>query len=199
MNLKEQTIDTYSRSAKALAEKFDSQAPRTEDIEYVFSFCAKENPHVLEIGCGSGRDAQEICKHTNNYEGLDISKELLEYAQKKLPHQTFVLADIENFAFPADIDIVFAFASLIHVPKESFTSIMEKLFNSINEGGLLFISLKHSTEYQEVTKTDEFGTRTYWHYAQSDIQEIAPQFSLLHTTIQDVRGQIWIDVLLQKK
>lgn len=199
MDHKAETIDTYNKSADALARKFDSQGARTEDINYVFSFCSKGNPSVLEVGCGNGRDAEEICKRTNDYEGVDISEGLLSLAKKRLPERSFTLADIETFAFPSNVDIVFAFASLIHVPQESFARILQRVFSSLNNQGLIFISLKHSPEYQEITKMDEFGTRTYWHYSQGDIEKIAHKFSILSVSIKDVRGQAWMDVLLQKK
>ncbi len=198
MSVKTETVDTYNKSARALAEKFNAIGPRVEDINYVFSHSGKTNPFVVEIGCGNGRDAQEIIKRTNNYLGLDISPELLAIAKENLPEATFTVADVEEFIFPKDIDIVFAFASLIHVPKESFLNIMEQLFESVTKHGLVFVSLKYSDVYEQVTKEDEFGTRTYWHYSQSDVQNLAAGFTVTHTSIQEVAGQIWIDVLYQK-
>ncbi len=199
MSLKIQTIETYNTSADALAKKFDDLGARTEDINYVFSLCEKKNPFVLEIGCGNGRDAVEICKRTNNYEGIDVSEKLIDIAKMNLPTAHLTVADIEEFTFPPNLDIVFAFASLIHVPKESFKKIMAELFTSMEKHGLVFISLKHSTSYEQVTKNDEFGVRTYWHYSPSDLEEVASGFSIAHTTVHNLRGQIWMDVLYQKR
>lgn len=198
MSVKTETVDTYNKSAAALAKKFNAIGARVEDIEYVFSYCGKSNPFVLEIGCGNGRDAQEIIKRTNNYLGVDISQELLSIAQKSLPETIFTVADVEDFVFPKNIDIVFAFASLIHVPKESFLNIMGQLFGSVTKHGLVFVSLKYSDVYEQVTKEDEFGTRTYWHYSQSDVQNLVAGFTVAHTSIQEIAGQMWIDVLYQK-
>ena len=198
MSLKQETVNTYNISAEGLAKKFDAIGPRVKDIDYVFSHCEKENPTVLEIGCGNGRDAREICKRTNKYLGIDISVELLKIARYDLPNIDFQYADVEEYMFPKNIDIVFAFASLIHVPRESFQKILQNIFSSLSENGLLFISLKYSDHYQEVTKTDEFGTRTYWYYSQEDIVEIAKQFLLESVTIQNVQDQLWMDVLLRK-
>lgn len=198
MDLKAQTVETYNKSARALAQKFNSQGARIEDIDYVFSICGKNNPRVFEIGCGNGRDAAEICKRTTSYEAIDISEELIRLAKETVPQGTFTVADVEVYTFPPNIDIVFSFASLIHVPKESFKEILDKIHLSLNEKGLLFISLKYSPVYQQVTKTDEFGTRTYWHYSPQDIAHLAFRYTTLHTTIHDVRGQVWMDILLQK-
>lgn len=195
---KSETVKTYNDSAEALAKKFDALT-RVHDIDYVFSLCKKENPSVYEIGCGNGRDAEEISKHTNNYHGIDISEKLLALAKEKNPTLDFTVDDVETIEFPNNIDIVFAFASLIHVKKESFSKIMNNLFQSVNPDGLVFISLKYSPDYEEVTKTDEFGTRTYWHYSENDVTTMASGFEVLKITRQDVHNQEWIDVLCQKK
>jgi SAM-dependent methyltransferase len=199
MSPKEQTVETYNTSAEALAQRYNMQGARIDDIEYVFSMQDKQNPSVFEIGCGNGRDAEEICKRTDNYTGIDISEKFIEMAKTRLPGHNFILADVEKYNFPENIDIVFAFASLIHVPKESFKKITSKLFSSANTNGLVFISLKYAEIYTEITKDDEFGTRTYWHYSQSDVAELASDFSIVHVTIQEAVGQIWLDVLFQKK
>jgi SAM-dependent methyltransferase len=197
MSKKQTTIDTYNNSAEALANKFNMYS-RVEDITYIFSLISKSNPTVLEIGCGNGRDAEDIIKHTNNYTGVDVSDGLIAIAKKRLPETTFVVADVEEYSFPKGIDVVFAFASLIHTPKESFRNILKRIYESLNEGGVIFISLKYSDEYVEITKEDEFGTRTYWHYCQDDIDEIKGNFKILRTTINEIRGQIWMDVCLKK-
>jgi trans-aconitate methyltransferase len=199
MDLKAQTVETYNKSAQALAKKFNDQGARVEDIEYVFSMCEqKNNPRVFEIGCGNGRDALEICKRTNAYQAIDISEELIRLAKEAVPYGNFKVADVEGYSFPSNIDIVFSFASLIHVPKENLKAIFSEIYDSLCEKGLLFVSLKHSPTYQQITKTDEFGTRTYWHYSPEDIAQTASQYKMIHTTIHELRGQVWMDILLQK-
>lgn len=199
MDLKTQTIDTYNKSAQALTDKFNSQPARIHDIELAFSKLHKENPFVIEIGCGNGRDAEEICKRTNNYTGMDVSEKLIDIAKARLPGKHFIVADVETFEFPPNIDIVFSFASLIHVSKESMKVILERIYNSLSPNGLVFVSLKYSDSYVQVTKDDEFGTRTYWHYSEQDIYDIAPQFSFESLLHSNVRGQAWIEILLRKK
>jgi SAM-dependent methyltransferase len=198
MTPKEETVATYNKSARALTEKFNSQPARKQDINLVFSNLKKENPFVIEIGCGNGRDAEEICKHTNKYLGMDISEKLIEIAKERLPDQHFIVEDVETFEFPSNIDAVLAFASLIHVPKETLAIILKRIHTSLNEGGLLFISLKETPFYQEVTKEDDYGTRTYWHYSESDIREIASQFNFESIMHSNIRGQAWMEILLRK-
>ena len=198
MNKKEQTVNTYNASAEALANKFDSQGARIKDIETTLAFIKKDNPKVLEIGCGNGRDAQEICKRTNNYIGIDISEKLVELARQKVPLATFEVVDIETFEFPKELDVIFAFASLIHVQKNELREILAKALSTLNSGGVFLLSMKYADTYQESTKEDEFGVRTYYLYSQEDIKELAIGFTILKNELYDLRGQMWLEVLLQK-
>jgi SAM-dependent methyltransferase len=198
MDKKTQTVQTYNQSAKELAKKFDDLGARVSDIEEGFRLVNKENPKVLEIGCGNGRDAEEIIKKTNDYLGIDISEELIKLAREKVPEGHFEIADTVFFDFPAGLDIVFAFASLIHITKEEFKVVLGKLFNSLNDNGIVRISLKYSNTYKEITEESEFGTRTYYHYSQEDIKEISNGFKIVKSEVFDKGRTTWLEIILQK-
>ncbi len=198
MEKKLETIKTYRESAKALADKFDGLGARVADIEETFAAIHKEHPSVLEIGCGNGRDAAEILKRTNGYLGVDVSEELIKLAKEKNPQGNFVVADIEDYSFPKDIDAIFAFASLIHVPKESLKKIFADGREALNPGGVFRLSMKQAPEYSETTKNDEFGTRTYYLYSKEDIEECAQGYTVLKSEVHQLRDQAWVEVLLQK-
>lgn len=194
------TIETYNKNAKALADKFDSIGPRISDIEEVLKSVHKENPFVLEIGCGNGRDAKEILRRTNQYLGMDISDELIRLAKEKNPEGVFIVADIEDYSFPNNLDAIIAFASFIHIPKDSFRRVLEKAFDALNPGGIFRISLKHADKYSEITNEDKFGTRTYYHYSEDDVMECAHGYDIQKIELNYITSQetMWLEVLLQK-
>ncbi len=198
MEKKTQTIKTYNQSAVELARKFDKIGVRVADIEETFALIKKENPKVLELGCGNGRDAQEIVKRTNDYCGMDISEELIRLANEKVPGARFELGDISAASFPEEVDIVFAFASLIHLTKEECKTVLSKLRNSMNTGGVIRISVKYNPVYKEITQDDEFGTRTYYLYSQEDIEELASEFTIIKLEIVEGINTQWLETILQK-
>ncbi len=192
-----ETINTYKDSAEALARKFDSMGVREGDVREVFELLP-QNPDVLEIGCGNGRDASEILKHTSSYLGIDVSPQLIALAREKNPQGTFEIADVEQYAFPHNLDAIFAFASLIHLPKESFQRVLDACREALKPGGVLRLSMKRADIYTETTKEDEFGTRTYYLYSEKDIEEAAKGYRILKNGTQIVGKQVWLEVLLQK-
>lgn len=197
MNGKTQTIRTYNQSALSLAKKFDGLGARLSDIEETLTL-VKSNPNVLEIGCGNGRDAQEICKRTAHYLGIDISEKLIELAREKVPRGRFEIADIETYRFPHGLDVVFAFASLIHTPKDILKTVFTEIFDALNVGGVFRLSMKQGDDYREITKEDEFGIRTYYLYSTKDVEELGTGFSIIKNELNQLKGQTWLEMLLQK-
>lgn len=198
MNKKEQTTNTYNTRANELAKKFDSLGARVSDIDEALSLIKKSNPKVLEIGCGNGRDALEILKRTDDYVGIDISSKLIELAKEKNPAGTFIVADIEDYSFPTELDAIFAFASLIHVPKESLQNVFHRALVALKQGGVFRISMKYADMYKETIKEDAFGTRTFYLYSKGDIAELAHAFTIVKSDLNDRQGQMFLEILLRK-
>lgn len=197
MNPKEQTTSTYNATAVAMAEKFNGLGARVADIERGLALVKKDNPTVLEIGCGNGREAVEIIRHTPNYLGIDISEGMIELARRNAPAATFQVHDIDNYQFPAVLDIIFSFASLLHSDKEAVASILDRAYAALNDGGVFYISLKFADYHQEL-RTDKFGPRVFYFYTPDLLKELAgPRFSVIWEDIQE-REEKWFTIVLQK-
>lgn len=200
MNKKQQTIDSYNKHAKDFDKKFGGIRPRVKDIEKVFSCIKKDNPKVIEIGCSNGRDASEIIKRTNNYLGTDISKELIAIARKNVPSAKFKVIDLEDLELPKNTDIVYSFASLLHVDKEGFKKTLDSYWEKISDNGVIFISLKYCDKYKEKTTTTKFGTRTYYLYNPETLENIiGNKYTFVWKSVFDFNNQTWFDFILRKK
>ena len=163
MDDKTQHINTYNQQAKPLSEKFATIGSRLKHIKEAFSYINKPNPNVLEIGCGDGRDAAEIIKLTNNYLGIDISKSMIELAKKAVPQAKFQVNDFETMKFEKGLDIIFAFAALLHTDPKNFKNILDKIYESLNPGGIFYISVKHGDNKRKVVQ-DDYGKRIFYFY-----------------------------------
>lgn len=198
MNDKEQNIQTYDKNAQAMMKKFGDIGAKAEDVKNTFSCIKKENPKVLELGCANGRDAGEILKYTDDYLGLDYSEKFIKIAKENNPTGKFEIVDFVNYDFLEKIDIIFAFASLLHSDKNKVKSILDKAHTALNEKGIFYISLKYDKYHKEIN-TDEFGTRVYYFYTPEDMKELAgDKYKVLKEDEQVLRGQKWFTIILQK-
>jgi predicted TPR repeat methyltransferase len=199
MNKKEETVKTYNKSAVALAKKFSTIGRRIDDIKRGLSYINEKNPNVLEIGCGNGRDAKEILDLTDTYTGVDISEGMIKIAREHIPKGNFIVADIETFDFPKNIDIIFAFASLLHLDKESIKKVLLKGHSSLNKNGIFYISIKWD-RYQEKIQNDEFGQRVFYYYTEEDMRGLAldTNYKIIYEDRQLLRGVDWLTIVLKK-
>lgn len=200
-NWQQKTVDTYNKSAVELAAYFKGIGPRVKDIGKALELAGgTQNPNVLEIGCGDGRDAKEIVKYTKNYLGFDISSELIKIAQGHAPGVKFEVADAVSYKYPKDLDVVFAFASLLHLDKFEVAQILKLVHVSLKPGGIFYISLKYMPKYVRKVKKDKYGERLFYFYNSSEIQNMASKH---YETVLENRQKIgdtdWFTIALRNK
>jgi SAM-dependent methyltransferase len=199
MNWNAKTIQTYDTSAEALAEHFKDRGPRVHDIELALKLAdAPRGARVIDIGCGDGRDAAEIIKRTAWYEGFDPSEGLLKLARRKLPQTSFVRADALSYNYPSNLDVVYAFASLLHVNQADLKKVFEKVSKALRKGGIFYISLKERAAYAEEVKKDKHGERMFYHYNVALIKELAgKEFSTVAEDHQTIGKTNWFTIALK--
>jgi SAM-dependent methyltransferase len=112
----------------------------------------------------------------------------------------FEVADMLTAEFPPNQDIIFAFASILHLDKADLKVVLDKCFSSLNEGGVLYISTKHKPEYTAEWKEDKFGKRLFYFYSPQEL------IGLVDSNLQEVyrdtqrHGETdWFTQAFQKK
>lgn len=199
-NYRQITVDTYNKAAPELAQYFQGIGSRTRDIDTAFNLRGKVvNSSVVEIGCGDGRDAKEIVTRTPNYLGFDISESMIKIANEYVPGGQFKVADAVSFSYPKNTDIVFAFASLLHLDKNEVRQVLDKVHQSLNKGGIFYISLKYMSEYSQGIKKDQYGERLFYFYNPSLIKELAgSKYEPVFENLQTIGKTDWFEVALKK-
>lgn len=201
MSTNKQTIDTYDRSAAKLAAYFKGIGARTKDIDLALQLA--DNPaaaRVVEIGCGDGRDAAEIISRVAEFEGFDPSEGLLDIARQKVPGVRFVKADALTYEYPNGLDVVYAFASLLHVSKQDMPAVCQKVVAALRPGGIFYVSLKKRDEYAEEIKKDEYGERLFYFYNPALFAQLASDaFEVVHSDEQVIGHTPWFTLALRKK
>ena len=99
-----------------------------------------EKHHVLDFGCGPGRDLKALSDRGILATGLDGCKAFCEMARTysgcDVWNQDFLDLDLPESTF----DGIFANASLFHVPTLHLESVLTQLFRTLAPGGVLLSS-----------------------------------------------------------
>jgi len=117
-----------------------------------------------------------------------------------MPTVDFKVADMMDFKYPENAyDTVFAFASILHIPKDELVVLFRKIHNSLKQGGIFYISTKYSKEYREEWKEDEYGRRLFYFYSPEVIAELAKdRFEVAFQEVEIIRGRKWTEIALRK-
>ena len=198
--LRQQTIDTYNESATELAEYFKGIGPRVKDINRAFELAGNpQNAKVVEIGCGDGRDAEDIFERAGWYEGFDVSEGMIAIAKEHVPGASFKVADAMEYDYPENLDIVFAFASLLHLDREEVSEVLKKVHSSLRPGGIFYLSLKEKSEYTEEIKEDQYGSRLFYFYNAALISEMTEgDYDVVDTSGKKIGSTQWFELALRK-
>lgn len=135
----------------------------------------KPHAHILDVGCGSGRDAKAFSLAGFSVTAIDSSENLARLASA---HCGFEVA-VRRFE---DVDEVDAFdgiwccASLLHVPLAGLPVTLDRLWRALRPGGTLYVSFKHGTGERDhggrrFTDADEATVRQ-WFGRWPDVHQI---------------------------
>lgn len=121
------------------------------------------NAHILDAGCGVGRDALYFKKLGHHVKTFDGSAEMVRLSsillKQTTEHLTFQEMNFEN-----EFDAVWAGASLLHVPYDDMGRVFEKIHRSLKNSGLFFASFKYGNQKRFV------DTRTFYDMDEEIIQ-----------------------------
>jgi SAM-dependent methyltransferase len=189
----------YNTAAHAYRKRYDAVPARVEDIEFTLSYIRTDNPFVVEIGCAYGREARYLLNKISRYIGIDICDEYIHMAQTEVVGGEFICADVLEYEFPKGIDVVFAFASLLHLPKDEIALVLQKVARALSVGGLVFLSLKRRDSYEAEMITDDVVSRQFYYYNRETITDVLPVGLVEVFYAEQNRNESWFTIILQKQ
>lgn len=201
------TIDAYNKIAD------DYNARNTVSINKneikIFKSFFEHNFKILDVGCGTGRDAEELIKEGFRYTGIDASEGMLKIAQERTKdlRASFEPGDFYKLNFrDQSFDGFWAAAAFLHVPKSEIGTVLQEAKRILKDGGIGFISLKQKTVMDEgVIKEGKSGgiERYFAFYDEIGFKKILEKnhFKVLKVVMKkenDKNGTIWLCFFVQK-
>ena len=156
-HISEQTVGHYQENAFSFKEgTWDHDVSQNRDA-LLRAIQTTTNPHILDFGCGPGRDILAFQTLGVQVSGLDGSSAFCEMAKEvsgaNLYHQDFLALDLPEEHF----DGIFANATLFHIPSGEIKRVLSDLHGALKPGGVLFSSNPRG-EDQEGWNGMRYGT-----------------------------------------
>ena len=192
-----QTTSFYSENAETYSK--ETLMNNVNHIRDRFISLLPDNAHILDLGCGSGRDSKEFKDLGFLITPLESSKELANLASRYIGESVLniryqQLQDLNKY------DAIWACASLLHCPKSQIKYVLQKCINSLKNDGIFYFSFK----YGEGERLDKRG-RFFNDYTAKSLKVLMLCFDQIEildiweeSTLLRGEEQIWVNGLIRK-
>lgn len=195
---KANTLDYYDD----YADEFYKSTVKVDFTATQERFLAKldRGSHILDFGCGSGRDTKYFLEKGYHVDAVDGSKELCRLASE------FTGIEVKNMFFEelAEVnkyDGIWACSSILHLPIDDLAKVMGKMAVALKENGIIYTSFKYGIFAGEI------NGRFFTYMTEVTFSEFAKEIEALDVEEQwitlDVRPgreeEKWLNVILRKK
>ncbi|MCP4922657.1 MAG: class I SAM-dependent methyltransferase [bacterium] len=115
-----------------------------------------EKGHILDAGCGIGRDAKYFKKQEYKVTLFDASNGMVEKAEKYVGQNVLKLR-LQDMEFDKKFEGVWACASLLHVPHDEMRDVFERIHKALKPGGAFYASFKYGNTHVRVNERDFYS------------------------------------------
>ena len=192
------TATFYEKNAQAYCE--ETQAFNVDGLYQSFLKRLPQGGHILDLGCGSGRDSKAFINKGYTVTAVDGSAEIAKCAEDFIG-QSVIVSTFQELSYNNVFDGVWASASLLHCPRVQIHDVLSRITQALKPNGLIFMSFK----WGEDETTDQRG-RYFNNYTLSTFQSLIdgiPELAVLDLwsetkPLRDSEQQ-WLNVLVSKK
>lgn len=155
--------------------------------------------HILDAGCGSGRDAKAFAARGFQVSAFDASPALAKLATEHcgFPVQVRTFTEIKEVEA---YDGIWSCASLLHVPAEEMPATFTRLARALKTGGHLYASFKLGVgsrlkEGRSFTDADEATLRTWL----ATCEGVVIAETWISADRRPDRTEQWLNAIIQKR
>ena len=106
------------------------------------------NGEILDLGCGSGRDAKHFIDKGYEVTALDLSPVLAEKASKYIG-QKVIVGDMKDLDYKDRFIGIWACASLLHLTESEVLETVKRCHKALKKDGVLYASFKYGEKNYE--------------------------------------------------
>lgn len=134
------TLDYYNKNSE---EYFNSTLNVDMTNTYKeFLKLVPEGGKILDLGCGSGRDSMNFMKLGYEVTAVDGAKELAKKASVLLGKEV-IASTFEELELKEKFHGIWACASLLHIKREDLKTVLNNLYNNLDDNGVFYMSFKY--------------------------------------------------------
>ncbi len=134
------TIKYYDINAKEFVET--TKSVDFSALQKDFMSRVKKGGHIVDLGCGSGRDSKAFLENGYSVEAIDGSQELCKLASEYVGMPVKCIT-FQDYIPSQNADGIWACASLLHIKYDEIKDVVETLSRYLNNNGCFYMSFKY--------------------------------------------------------
>lgn len=191
------TLNYYNNNAVDFYQ--NTVSVEFSDTQSKFLSKLDKNAHILDFGCGSGRDTKAFLNQGYHVEATDGSAELCrlaaQYTGIPVRHMLFQeLSAVDQY------DGIWACSSILHLPPNELSDVMCKMATALKPNGIIYTSFKYGTF------SGERNGRYFTDMAEStftafirNIADLVTEEQWISSDVRPGRGEEqWLNIILRK-
>src|SRR5207244_12725223 len=151
-------LDVRLRAAAAAPPK-SRTIRRGRYPDRAFELCRQPGGVAMDLGCGTGRHGTAMLVERGfTVTGVDVSPKSIDAARREGVGATFMMCDMAVADFPREsVELVTAFYSIIHLPKEEHGAVLSRAASWLRSGGFLIAVMGAGSEAGDSVDPAWFG------------------------------------------
>lgn len=160
----------------------------------------QDGSHILDFGCGSGRDTKYFLEQGYRVTAADGSIELCKAAGKYtgIPIRHMLFQELNE----TDIyDGIWACSSILHLPLPELNDVFHRMAAALKERGVIYTSFKYGTcEGERNGRYFTDMTEEKFYCFLQNIKELELEEQWVTSDVRPGRGdEKWLNIILRKK
>jgi len=189
-------IDYYDKNAQSFFN--ETVSVNLEDIYHPFFSHLENGAHILDAGCGSGRDTKAFLERGYRVTAFDSSKELVKMAAKHT-RQKVVLMNFNEIHETEIYDGIWCCASLLHMSADKLLDSMVLLERALKKKGVFYASFKYGSgeRYESIRQFTDMDEPSFNEFA-TQLKYLVMIKTWITYDKRPEREEKWLNVLLKK-
>lgn len=201
-NLKENMKRYYDTEASLRDSKSVKPEWKIKVRENFYNTVMQEGKKtLLELGAGAGYDSLFFMENGLSVTAVDLSKEMVSKCREK-GIEAYELDFYNLSSLNRKFDCIYAINTLLHVPKNDLSKVLNEIDISLNEKGLFYMGLYGGEDKEtEFIKSDVSDAPRFFAFHSEEFLRTVLQehFDVISFETLDLETDIFHSVILRKR
>ena len=176
MDRYKETFETWNKVSSLYQDKFMDLDLYNDTYDFICNNVIKNNPKLLEIGCGPGNITKYLLSKRPDFDifGIDIAPNMIKLAKKNNPTARFAIMDSRQIDdIKTNFDGIVCGFCLPYLSQTDSLKLITDCYNLLNENGLIYFSFVEGEPSKSDFQIGSSGDRSYFYF--HDLKDLKTQ------------------------